>query len=424
MNSRLSRPLLAAVVSGAFLAGGGLFAAPAFAEPTPTATESGTPTAEPTTPAPDPTTTKPTPPPPGDPTAPPTTLPPPTETTTPATTPPATTPPVTTPPVTTPPATTTPPPPADKTAPSGTFAPNRWSIFPGQSVTLTLTGIKDNVSTPAQIKRVVTWGDGASSTVSTSATSIAHTYKSSGKKPITLTLTDAAGNKRVVKSVGPTVVPSSVKYKLSRTSVFHGQKFVWELLSVPAGATKITVAWGDGRATVISKPKKQKITRYYYATPNNMLVPTGTKTLKATAYNKYGAATPQVVGKVTLKPDTARPTVKIIPPSNAGKASSWKAIKGTVGDTGSGVKELIVIAVVAKPNGTEACWSSAKKKWVTVTASTNINVCLNAAKPSGGKFSLAVKSTPKGGLAISGIAADWAGNLNADSNGNYSRYIN
>jgi hypothetical protein len=426
LKSRLSRPLLAVVVSGAFLAGGGLFAAPALAAPPPPTTTAPTseptteptPTSEPTTepPTTEPTTTAPT-------TEPPTTT---TEPTTPAPTTPAPedpSDPGTTPPSTTPPTTTTPPP-ADKTAPQGTFAPNRWSIFPGQSVTLTLSGIKDNVSPPTQIKRVVTWGDGSSSTVSPASTTIAHVYKSSGKKPITLTLTDAAGNKKVVKSSGPTVVPQSVKWKLSRTSVFHGQKFVWELLSVPAGATKITVAWGDGRATVISKPKKQKITRYYYSDPAGYIVPKGTKTLKATVYNKYGAATPQVVGKVTLKPDTARPSVTITPPAKANKASSWKAVKGTVRDTGSGVKELIVIAFVGKDNGSVACYAPSKKNWITVTPSSNLSVCFNAAKPVSGKYSVAFKKTPpKGQLSIGVIAMDWAGNLNADSNGNYDRRI-
>ena len=422
MKSRLSRPLLAAVVSGAFLVGGGIFAAPALAEPPPPGAPEST-----STPTTEPTTTAPTTTPPPPPTDLPATTPPVTETTPPPATtepPTETTPPATTPPVTTAPPVTTTPPPADKTAPSGTFTPNRWSIFPGQSVTLTLTGIKDNVSTAAQIKRVVTWGDGASSTVTPTATTVAHTYKSSGKKPITLTLTDAAGNKRVVTSVGPTVVPSSVKYKLSRTSVFHGQKFVWELLSVPAGATKITVAWGDGRATVISKPKKQKITRYYYVTPNNLLVPKGTKTLKATVYNKYGAATPQVVGKVTLKPDTARPTAKVTPPANAGKAKSWKSIKGTVRDTGSGVKEVIIGAFVGKSNGSVVCYAPSKKKWITITESTNISVCFIPVKPSNGKFSAALKSAPpKGHLSIGVVVMDWAGNLNADSNGNYDRTI-
>jgi hypothetical protein len=411
LKSRLSRPLLAAVVSGAFLLGGGIFAAPALAEPPPPGAPEST-----ITPTTEPATTEPTTPAPTDL---PTTTPPVTETTTapPATTEPpveTTEPPTTTPPVTTPPpTTTTPPPPVDKTAPLGTFTPNRWSIFPGQSVTLTLTGIKDNVSTAAQIKRVVTWGDGSSSTVSTTAKTVAHTYKSSGKKPITLTLTDAAGNKKVVKSVGPTVVPSSVKYKLSRTTVFHGQKFVWELLSVPAGATKITIAWGDGRATVLTKPKKQKITRHYYSTPDNKyIVDPGVKTIKVTAYNKYGAATPQVAGKVSLKNDTSRPVVKVTAPSKPSKASSWKSVKGTATDTGSGIKEMAMVTLVLKSNNNAVCYAPSKKKWLNANNDTP-DSCVVLVKPSKGKFSTPLKSTPKGQLGIIAIAGDWAGNLNS-----------
>nr|WP_221375499.1 PKD domain-containing protein [Actinoplanes polyasparticus] len=416
MKSRLSRPLLAAVVSGAFLVGGGIFAAPALAEPPPPgAPEStSTPTTEPTTTAP--VTTPPPPtdlpattPPVTETTPPPATTEPPTETTPPVTTPPATT----TPPVTTPPPTTTTPPPVDKTAPTGAIGVNRWSIFPGQSITLTLSGIKDNVSPAAQIKRVVTWGDGTSSTVNPTAKTVAHTYKSSGKKPITLTLTDAAGNKRVLKSSGPTVVPQSVKYKLSRTTVFHGQKFVWELLSVPAGATKITIAWGDGRATVLTKPKKQKITRHYYSTPDNKyIVDPGVKTIKVTAYNKYGAATPQVAGKVSLKNDTSRPVVRVTAPSKPSKASSWKAVKGTATDTGSGIKEMAMVTLVLKTNNNAVCYAPSKKKWLNANNDTP-DACVVVVKPSKGKFSTPLKSTPKGQLGIIAIAADWAGNMNS-----------
>lgn len=414
MNSRLSRPLLAAVVSGAFLAGGGLFTGPAFADPTPTpevteSTGTSEPTTAPTTvPTTEPTTD------PTDPTTEPTTAPTDDPTTAPTSAPPTTTaPPATTAPTSAPPTTTTPPP-ADKTAPSGTFTPNRWAIWTGQSVTLTLAGIKDNVSTPAQIKRVVTWGDGTSSSVNPAATTVAHTYKSSGKKPITLTLTDAAGNKRVVKSGGPTVSVPALKFKLSRTAVYPGQKFVWEITQVPAGATKLTVAWGDGRASVLPV-KKQKVTRYYFVTPNNYLVTPGVKVLKAYVSNKYGAATPLTVGKVLLVKDTSRPVVKLTLPKKPNKASSWKAIRGTATDKGSGIKEMFVIAVVDKSNGSVVCYSSKSKKWLTITANTDINRCLSPVKASKGKFALGFKgSTPKGRLLVDVAAMDWAGLLNKE----------
>ncbi|WP_250003255.1 PKD domain-containing protein [Actinoplanes sp. M2I2] len=418
MNSRLSRPLLAAVVSGAFLVGGGVFAAPALADPLPASTELPTkPTPEePTSPTTSPTSTEgvPTPPPPPtddeeteEPTTAPTTTAPTTPTSEPTdetTPPPATTPPAS--PTTTPPTST---PPADTVAPSGSLSLNRSTIYPGQSVTLTLSGIKDNVSTPAQIKRVINWGDGYSAAVSSSATSVAHTYKSSGKKPITLTLTDTAGNKKVVKSAGPTVTSATVKYKLSKTSVLHGQRFVWEITGVPAGATKIAVGWGEGRSSIL-QPKKQKVTRYYYFNPNNQVVTPGVKTLKATVFNKYGGATPQVVGKVTLKKDGSRPVVKIIQPSRSNKASSWKAIKGTATDKGSGIKETLAFAILGKSNGTVLCYSSSKKKWIT--APTNAAACLIPVKVSKGKFSVPLKSTPKGYLIVEVIAQDWAGLTN------------
>ncbi|GAB2610141.1 hypothetical protein Aab01nite_24310 [Paractinoplanes abujensis] len=301
---------------------------------------------------------------------------------------------------------TTPPPAADKTAPTGNFTLNRWSIWTGQSVTITVIGVGDNVSAGPEITRVVTWGDGTTQTLHHTAKNVSHTYKSVGKKPITLTLTDAAGNKKVAKSAGPNVTSPALKYKLNKSSVWAGEKFVWEITSVPAGTKKITVAWGDGRASVLPI-KKQKVTRYYFTTPGDDFVAPGAKQLKAVVANGYGTATAINVGKVTLKKDSWRPSVKLTKPSKPNKAASWKAIKGTVTDKGSGVKEMIVIAMVGKSNGSVVCYT-AKKKWVTVTDSSILS-CLVPVKPSKGKYSLALKSTPKGQFITDVIAMDWSG---------------
>ncbi|MDY7090323.1 MAG: hypothetical protein SYR96_35180, partial [Actinomycetota bacterium] len=336
-------------------------------------------------------------------------------TTEPATTPP-TTEPATTPPTTAPP--TTPPPAADKTAPTGAFKVNRWSIWTGQTVTITVFGVGDNVSVGPEIKRVVTWGDGSTQTLHHTAKNVTHTYKSSGKKPITLTLTDLAGNKKVTKSSGPTVSVPALKYKLNKKSVWAGEKFVWEITSVPTGTKKISVNWGDGRASVL-KIKKQKVTRYYFTNPSNgTFVPPGTKTLKAYIYNGYGMATPLTVGKVTLKKDSWRPVLKLSVPSKANKASSWKAIKGTASDKGSGIKEMYVAALVIKNNSTIVCYNG--KKWVTVT-NANILSCSRPVKVTKGKFSLGLKSTPKGYLGVILSAMDWSGNL--DNHTPYERTI-
>ncbi|GID25209.1 PKD domain-containing protein [Paractinoplanes brasiliensis] len=406
MNSRLSRPLLAAVISGALA--GGLAAAPALAEPSPPLPEATETTTAPATTEPtvEPTTVAPT-------TEPPTTPP----TTEPATTPPTTEPP-TTPPTTAPPTTTTPTPPADKTAPTGAFSLNRWSIWTGQTVTITVFGVGDNVSVGPEIKRVVTWGDGSTQTLHHTAKNVTHTYKSSGKKPITLTLTDLAGNKKVAKSSGPTVSVPALKYKLNKTSVWAGEKFVWEITSVPAGTKKISVNWGDGRASALSV-KKQKVTRYYFTNPSNgAFVPPGTKTLTAYIYNGYGMATPLTVGKVTLKKDSWRPVLKLSVPSKANKASSWKAIKGTASDKGSGIKEMYVAALVIKNNNTIVCYNG--KKWITVT-DANILSCSRPVKVTKGKFSLGLKNTPKGYLGVILAAMDWSGNL--DNHTPYERTI-
>lgn len=55
--------------------------------------------------------------------------------------------------------------PPDTTAPNGSFTMSRSAFWVGQRTTLTLSGVADDVSGGAAIRRVVTWGDGTTSTL-------------------------------------------------------------------------------------------------------------------------------------------------------------------------------------------------------------------------------------------------------------------
>lgn len=428
MKTRLTRPLLAAVLLGAVVAGGAVYTNPAFAapeaaasasadsstvssadgettEPTtdPTTIEptSPAPTTEPTTAGPttdptttDPTTTDPTT---GEPTTDPTTTDP---TADPTTTGP-TTDPTTTDPTTDP--TTEPTTPPDTTPPTGSFHLSLYSLWVGQRTTLTLGAIGDD-SGAAAVKRVVTWGDGGTSTLTATQTAITKQYTRAGRFPVTLTLTDAAGNQKVVGATVNVTVPGT--FKLNKSSVWHGEIFTVAISAVPAGTTRIVLKSGDGYVAVLSG-KNQTVREYYYHRYKGALMPAGPVTLTAIFTNKYGDTNPIYVGRVTIKRDVWSPHVTITKPSKSNRASAWKTIKGTATDKGSGVPEVLVI--VLRKSGSKFYCYTPKKTWVRIYASTNLNKCVHYARVSKGKWSLSVKGQKRSTtLDVAVVGYDWA----------------
>ncbi|HEY0532030.1 MAG TPA: PKD domain-containing protein [Actinoplanes sp.] len=402
MQTRLKRPLLAAVVTGALFATGAVLSSPASAstpvlsdEPTATATATDEPTAtvEPTatdTPAGDPTTD-----PAADPTIDPTTTAPTVDPTLDPTATPTDTP-------TGAPPTTTPP--ADVTPPRGSFKLNYSSLWVGQRTTLTLAGIADDHSAASAITRVVTWGDGTTSRLTPTQVTIAKQYTKAGRFPITVTLTDEAGNAQAIKSAGVAVtVPGKVK--LSTTSVWHHQRFNVTFSSVPAGTTKIVVNGGDGYVATL-KGKNQTVSKAYYHRYKGALLPAGPVTLTATYTNKQGTTTPIVIGKVTIKRDSWNPHVTVTKPSHSERVKSWKTIHGTATDKGSGVHDVIVVPMKASGNKVY-CYTS-KKKWLRLYNDTDLGRCGVIVGVSKGKWSLTLKGLTKGAFTVIAVGEDWS----------------
>jgi hypothetical protein len=418
MNSRLSRPLLAVAVSGALV--GGLAAGPAFAGPdtTPSGITSavGDPTPEPTKPpaspttSPDPTpTAEPTPP--GDPTGTgdPTATADPTATTEPT----ATGEPTTTgePTATAEPTATDDPPvePApDTLPPAGKFTLNSAALWIGQSVSLTQGAVTDDTSTPDQISRVVTWGDGTSSTLAAGTAKYSHKYTRTGKFTVTVTYLDAAGNSG--KATSAVTVATPGKVKLSKTSVWNGERFFVAFSSVPAGTTKIALNWGDGYVSTHAG-KNQSIRGLYYTRKNGGLV-TGGVTLYATYTNKLGASSAIRIGTVTVKKDKSKPVVKIKKPSSPNRLKSWKTIKGTVSDKGA--TSPYVYVWVERVTGSKTYCYTTKKTWKRYYGNAGYDKYCGSSpvevKISGGKWSMKLPGLKKGTIYVSARAWDWSDN--------------
>ncbi|MFC7527998.1 PKD domain-containing protein [Actinoplanes sp. GCM10030250] len=421
MKPRLSRPLLTAIVSGALVAGGAVYTSPAQAvapvaavpvlaateEPT-TPTTTTPSTTEPTTDAPVPTTpTSTTPTATATATAEPTTDAP----TTPPTTEPTTEP--TTPPTTEPTAT------PDTVKPTGTFRLNSGGLWLGQTLVFNqnISEFGDNVTPDNQINRKINWGDGTSTQLYPSWVTVNKRYARNGKFNVTVTLTDKAGNSFTTapKSVSVTT-PAKGTYSLSTKKVYQGVSFGVTVKKLPAGATGFVVDWADGSTSYHAKKSGTVKGYILYKVVNGKETGTrlsGVRTIRVAPVNKFGASLYQYAGKVNVLKDSWKPKLTITKPSSSTKASSWKTVRGTASDKGSGLirNSVYLTAFRMTQAGAMYCLTP-QKKWKRVNTDAQFNSCfvnLVRVPVKKGKWSLTLpKGLSKGYFLVGAVAGDYA----------------
>ncbi|MEU8229583.1 PKD domain-containing protein [Actinoplanes sp. NPDC048967] len=381
MNSRLTRPLLAFAISGALVAGSSLVGGPASAEPAapqPGSTDAASVQEEPTpdatdpaVPAPDPTDTE-------EPT------PDPTDTTDPGPE----------------------PDPADTAAPVGKFALNSRALWIGQSVSLTQGAVTDDTTPAEQVTRTATWGDGTSTTLAADTAQYTHEYTANGKFTVTVTYQDAAGNSS--KATSTVTITTPGKFKFSKTTVWAHEPFSVTFSNVPNGTTKIVFDQGDGWVVTL-KGKNQSAWLYYYTRKNGSYIK-GSVTSRATFYNKYGASSAIVVGKVTVKADGWKPTTTVKKPKNSNRIKSWKYATGTAKDKGSGVYRVAVFA--SRQTGSKFYCYSSNNTWklVKTDAQAEKYCVAHYVKAKKGKWSLRLKGVAKGTLWVDASTQDVSSN--------------
>ncbi|MGW4941297.1 PKD domain-containing protein [Actinoplanes sp. NPDC004185] len=373
MKSRLTRPLLAFAISGALVAGGTLVGGPASAEPTsPASTDASVqddPTPDPTVPVPDPTDTE-------DP------APEPTDTVTPE------------------------PDPADTAAPVGKFSLNSRALWIGQSVSLTQGAVTDDTTPAEQVTRVATWGDGTSTTLAADTAQYTHKYTANGKFTVTVTYQDAAGNSS--KATSTVTITTPGKFKFSKTTVWAHEPFSVTFSSVPKGTMKIVFDQGDGWVVTL-EGKNQTARLYYYIRKGGSYVK-GSVTSRATFYNKYGASSAIVIGKVAVKQDSWKPTATVKKPKKSNRLKSWKYATGTAKDKGSGVYRVAVFASRLS-GGKYYCYSS-NNTWKLVKNEAQYDkYCVaHYVKAKKGKWTLRLKGVAKGTLWVDASTQDVSAN--------------
>jgi hypothetical protein len=296
-------------------------------------------------------------------------------TTDPGTTDPGTTDPGTTDPGTTDPGTTDPvPADPDTTVPTGSFRINYTSVWTGQRVVIgqNTDEFKDDGDDQATLKRVVSWGDGTSTVLSPTTFTAAKQYNRAGNFKVTVTITDPAGNVSAIpaKTVGVTIPAGQIT--LNKKAVYQGALFNVKINKVPAGAKTYRIDWSDGSISTHSASRRtlnNAYIHYYWKwdaakktwVRNGKGRISGVRALKVSWGNDKGYAYFQTAAKINIVKDTSRPTLTIKKPSSTNRASSWKTIKGTVADKGSGIRHIGVTAFRVTSTGKAYCLTPARK---------------------------------------------------------------
>ncbi|WIM96451.1 PKD domain-containing protein [Actinoplanes oblitus] len=238
----------------------------------------------------------------------------------------------------------------------GVYRLGASSVFAGQSVTLTQLSLTGNEDASVQ-DRQVDWGDGTQGTMA-DGTSLAHRYATAGTYRVRVAITDTDGDSAGTFSGGDTVVVGAVAgtYRLLTGTVWSGPEGAQEtglaLSGVPAAADTVKIGWGDGTVSEVNRTTTRVMHEYAQA---------GTRKVTVTLADENGDSAALAVGSVAVKSDLTRPFMTITTPSKKSKASSWRTIRGTAGDKGSGLYRA-AIGLAQVRGKTEYYYNG--KKWV------------------------------------------------------------
>jgi hypothetical protein len=251
----------------------------------------------------------------------------------------------------------------DVSPPDGSYS-SSWSDTTGDA-TITQDSLTDN-SPVSEVQRTVDWNDGtAPETWTPGATTITHNYPLTAQRyRPTVTLQDAAHNTRVVDvpaivindhqaptgSFGRT--PGTAWAKYTVVSVFQEGSLTddWS----PAYKITRSVDWGDGTTS-----------DWPYGTPLSHVYKTaGSHTPVVTITDEAHNAADVPTSPVVVTADTVAPRVKLILPSTARHSvKTWRTLRGTATDAGTGVK-TVKLRAVEKRHGSWFAYKATTGTWV------------------------------------------------------------
>ncbi|MFC4783336.1 Ig-like domain repeat protein [Nocardioides sp. MAHUQ-72] len=300
----------------------------------------------------------------------------------------------------------------DLTAPTGSFSLSRS----GSTATVTQTALTDDVSAPADVTRVLDWGDGTAGQPWTSGTTADHVYAGEGLWRPSVTLTDAAGNAAVV-ALGAVVVgdetaptgsfstaPGTAWATLDRVAL--SQLGIHDDFSADADIVR-TVSWGDGA-----------VTPWASGTPaEHVYAAAGVFTPSIELVDEAGNHASVQATPVTVSRDSVGPVVKLrVPRTHRTSVGSWRFVEGRATDAGTGVASVRVKAI--QKRGTKwYAYRPATRTWVR--AGTSRRAAWHTARPclvtptSAGAWKVRLAHLAKGSLVVKVGARDRVHNASA-----------
>ena len=168
--------------------------------------------------------------------------------------------------------------------------------------------------------------------------------------------------------------------------------------------TSREVVPGDGSAPVAWPNDKKTVAVTY--------TKAGVYTPAVRVTDQYGNTADIAQPAVTVTLDTVKPRIAITTPPKAGKVASWRVIRGTASDAGTGVS--FAIAFVMQKRG-KLWWAYdfSKKKWIKGYSSykktsnkSKADPAYLTVKPNGTWSTPAIKGLKKGSTVVQAVTAD------------------
>jgi hypothetical protein len=298
----------------------------------------------------------------------------------------------------------------DLTGPTGTFTVDRA----GGDATVTQVALADDVSPASSIARVIDWADGTQPQSWVSGTTIGHTYAGQGLWRPTVTLTDENANVSVVQLsavvVGDETAPTGTFSSgpasawAAWTAVNLTQLTIHDDFSADQYIAR-TVSWGDGTT---SPWTSGTVLQHVYAgagtfTPSVVLVDD--------AHNSRMVEAQQVV----VSRDSAAPTVRLtLPRTNKASVRSWRTLKGSATDAGTGVK-LVRVKAIEKRGARWYAYRPGTGRWVRAGALKGAAWAkagaMRVVPSSTGAWQAGLRRLAKGTLVYRVNATDQVGNV-------------
>lgn len=246
-------------------------------------------------------------------------------------------------------------------APTGTYALSTTSIWAGQTVTLTQSALEDDDVEPAEISRVIDWGDDTpAQTAEAGSTSWTHTYAAGGSFTVSVTLNDGTVEGTGTLESATVVVATATgtlgwqknpiytnTYKVDGKTYDYSVEGVFTPTGLPTDTAEAWVSWPDNEFTLMRKGAASPTVPHYFTA--------GTFAPKVELKNNSGQSVERTAVPLEVEYDRTKPTVAVKFPASPNKASSWTTIRGTASDAHAGVD--YVSTVVFK-------WNDAKGMYI------------------------------------------------------------